>query len=134
MYVKDLMTSNVVSIKADAKLEEAIELMYENDIRHIPVTQDDELVGIVSDRDVLPVIMGPATTAEKEELRAVKFYMATIPFTLHAEDSPAEAAAQFIEHRVGAFPVVEPQSGKIEGILSYVDLLKVVEENYNEAH
>jgi CBS domain-containing protein len=51
--VKDVMTTNVVAIRKDTKLEEAVNLMWERHIRHLPVIREDGKVeGIVEIRNL----------------------------------------------------------------------------------
>jgi CBS domain-containing protein len=51
--VADIMTSDVITVKCDQPLEECMSLMLEKGIRHLPVYDDQELMGFVSVRDVL---------------------------------------------------------------------------------
>jgi len=51
--VRDIMTDSVVYVTPDTKIEECMELMTSKFIRHLPVLEDDELVGIVSIGDVV---------------------------------------------------------------------------------
>jgi CBS domain-containing protein len=46
--VKEILTTNVVSVTPNESLEECMRLMTEHRIRHLPVVQNDELVGIIS--------------------------------------------------------------------------------------
>jgi len=50
---KEIMSSPLITIEPDAPQEKACELMAEKGIRRIPVMEDDELVGIISVRNVL---------------------------------------------------------------------------------
>ncbi|HEY9409656.1 MAG TPA: CBS domain-containing protein [Jiangellaceae bacterium] len=50
--VADAMTRDVVSVSPDASVRDAARVMAQHWIRHLPVVQDDQLVGIVSQRDV----------------------------------------------------------------------------------
>ena len=52
MLVKDVMTENPVTVQEKDTLATVADLFYELDIRHIPVVQGNELVGIISDRDL----------------------------------------------------------------------------------
>ena len=53
LTVEEYTTPYIVSIEPEASLDEALELMQEHDIRHLPVMKGDELKGIVSQRDLL---------------------------------------------------------------------------------
>lgn len=51
--ISEIMTSNVIIVQCDQPLEECMELMSEKNIRHLPVYDGNELMGLLSVRDVL---------------------------------------------------------------------------------
>ena len=51
--VKDIMTSDVVTIDESISAEEALDIAYENKVERLPVLSDNKLVGIVTIRDIL---------------------------------------------------------------------------------
>ena len=51
--VKDIMTSKVLYAQASQTLEECIAIMIDKNIRHLPVFEDQELIGLISARDAL---------------------------------------------------------------------------------
>ncbi len=55
--IKDIMTSNVVTLEASHPLEECMSLMIEKNFRHMPVCEGKELLGILSVRDVLKEVI-----------------------------------------------------------------------------
>jgi CBS domain-containing protein len=55
--VKEIMTSNVVTLEASHPLEECMSLMIEKNFRHMPVCEGKELLGILSVRDVLKEVI-----------------------------------------------------------------------------
>ena len=55
--VKDIMTSNVITMEASQPLEECMSLMIEKNFRHMPVCEGKELLGILSVRDVLKEVI-----------------------------------------------------------------------------
>lgn len=55
--VKDIMTSNVITMEAGHPLEECMSLMIEKNFRHMPVCEGKELLGILSVRDVLKEVI-----------------------------------------------------------------------------
>jgi acetoin utilization protein AcuB len=52
MLVEDVMQAAVITITPKTSLPEAMRLVRQRGIRHLPVVEDDRLVGIVSDRDL----------------------------------------------------------------------------------
>ena len=55
--VSDIMTSNVITVDANQPLEECMSLMIDKNIRHLPVCEGKELLGVVSVRDVLKEVI-----------------------------------------------------------------------------
>lgn len=139
MLVKDAMTPRPLSIDPDAPLETAIETMSERRIRHLPVVDDrGRLVGMLSDRDVRSVVVGPAiveylSVAARRRLRAinenieslrVRDVMTWDVVTIGADAPVAQAAALMFEGRFGSLPVVS--GGALVGIITEHDVLKAL--------
>ena len=78
MFVSRSMTRKVICVGPDAGIFEAQELMAENKIRHIPITEpDSRLIGIVTDRDIRSALpykffKKPPTEAEKKNFSQLK--------------------------------------------------------------
>ena len=51
--IREIMTSNVITVDADQPLEECMGLMIDKNIRHLPVCEGKQLLGLLSVRDVL---------------------------------------------------------------------------------
>jgi acetoin utilization protein AcuB len=123
------MTPNPVFVTPDATVAEVWDLMRERAIRHMPVLDDGTLVGMLSDRDLAHFDMARLLTAEgAEALRrelgtpVVKLMSADV-VAVDPEAELGEIVDLLLEHRVGAVPVVKPESGELIGIVSYVDVL-----------
>ncbi len=103
-------------------------------IRHLPVVDDEgeELVGIVSQRDLfrsaLARALGYGERAQDRVIAmlVVKDVMTNDPVHVSPETPIPEAARILLEKRVGCLPVV--QGGRLVGILSETDLLRLVAE------
>jgi CBS domain-containing protein len=63
-HVRDVMTTDVLSIAQDAPLEDVVEAMEKNRIKRLPVTADGRVVGVVSRADLLRALIGRVRTAE----------------------------------------------------------------------
>ena len=127
MKVVDLMTRDPLTVTPMETVEKADELMSENNIRQIPVTDDGELVGIVTDRDIRAYLNSAVITSpEARELTlktAVRDIMTTEPVFVGPDDDLQDAVEMLIEQKFGAIPVVGDAEGLV-GILSYVDVLR----------
>jgi CBS domain-containing protein len=55
--VKDIMTSKVLYAQGTQTIEECVAIMIDKNIRHLPVFEDDELIGVVSSRDALKAMV-----------------------------------------------------------------------------
>ena len=117
MIVRHCMTTELVSIKKEASIQEALNLMKEHVIRHLPVVDAKGiLLGWVTDADLRGVLI--ASMLEELTLEDV---MVRKPYAVHP-DMPLDEAAQLIlEKRIGGLPVVE--KGKLVGIITVVDIL-----------
>jgi CBS domain-containing protein len=57
MPVETFMTTNVITASAETTLEDCMQIMTDNHFRHIPILEGDELVGIVSIRDLVEKLL-----------------------------------------------------------------------------
>ena len=55
--INEIMTSDVITVDSSQPLEDCMSLMIEKNIRHLPVSDDGELVGLLSVRDVLKEVI-----------------------------------------------------------------------------
>ncbi|MGY8991663.1 MAG: CBS domain-containing protein [Rhodospirillales bacterium] len=69
MPVSDLMTKKVTTCNSDASIDEIMEMMTENRIRHLPVVDDGKLVGFISIGDVVKNRV-EELVAEEDQLRS----------------------------------------------------------------
>jgi CBS domain-containing protein len=103
-------------VRADATVKEALAILQSMDIRHLPVVSErDELIGMVSDRDLRGVSI-PRLIDERwfGDLR-VAMQEKIIDVT--------EIIELMLEHKVGALPVIDGDRGLV-GIVSYMDVLR----------
>lgn len=123
LLVKDSMTREVATLPLEATAAEALAVCRERRIRHLPVLDGGEVVGIVSDRDLrsaTPALGDPVRAAALERLRVVD-YMSREVTTVDPEDPIEQAAKLMREERVGCLPVVD--GGELVGILTSSDVM-----------
>ena len=130
--VRDWMSQEVISIKPEATLPEAHQIMMDEEIRRLPVVDDDNvLVGIVTLGDVRGAQPSPATSLSIWELNyllsslTVEKIMTPKPMTIQPEATIGEAARTLLEHRISGLPVVD-QAGKLAGIITESDIFSMV--------
>ena len=126
MIARDLMTPNPTTVTPQASIAEAWELMRELEIRHVPVVQDGALVGMLSDRDLARLDI-----ARMLALPIVNV-MSSDVIAVEPESELSEIVDLLIENRVGALPVVHADTREVVGIVSYIDVLRAVQDRLEE--
>ena len=129
LKVRDLMSGTLETVSSDDSLHEALELMNRAGLRHLPVTERGELVGVITDRDVRLALNSPLLDEDAELRREevldelqVSHCMTREPQTV-SPDTPAHEVADTLSlSKFGAMPVVE--KGTLVGMISYVDFLR----------
>jgi CBS domain-containing protein len=127
-HVKDLMTSNVVTLDHNESLATADDLMKLGRIRHILVVDEDGcLAGVLSQRDLflggLLKALGYGAHAKARALATmvVKEAMTAEVITTTPDTSLSEAAQVMLKHKIGCLPVLDED--KIAGILTESDFV-----------
>jgi len=133
MIVADVMTSNLATADVRTSVRSVMRKLQELDVRHLPIVQDEQLVGIVSDRDLRDVTARLVTEGQERLDRIldspISDVMSTDVVSVDAETELEEVVDLMIEHRVGAVPVVSPGTDDLVGIVSYVDVLRAARDN-----
>ena len=129
MLVRDIMTKRPTCIQAHQTLREAMQLLAELDVRHLPVIDDGEVVGMLSDRDLRTysphlVFESNINRLAKDLDRPVVEVMSTDVLTVEPESSVQDLIDLLVENKVGALPVLDPVEETLVGIVSYIDVLK----------
>jgi CBS domain-containing protein len=124
MLVSRFMTRSPVTISPDASAVEAARLMEDRGFRHLPVERNGELVGLVSDRDIMLGIGGAkdADLPLEGVAQLVEDVMRTPVICVESDERGPVAAARMIEQKVGALPV--PEDGRLVGIVTETNLVK----------
>jgi acetoin utilization protein AcuB len=134
MTARELMTSHPVTVTSQTTIAEAWDLMRELDVRHLPVVDGEELVGMLSDRDIGTLEVGRlltengADTLRRRLARPVVQVMSSDVVSAEPESEVSDLVALFLEHKVGAIPVVLPETRRIVGIVSYIDVLRMLQD------
>lgn len=138
MNACDVMTPNPMTIRSQATVAEAWDLMREMEIRHVPVVDDGTLVGMLSDRDlgrldVTRMLVAEGADALRQELAmAVAKVMSVDVIAVGPEAELGDIVDVLVEQKVGALPVVQPDTRELVGIISYVDVLRVLRDLLGE--
>jgi acetoin utilization protein AcuB len=121
------MSKNPLTVTPSETVGQADELMAENRIRQLPVVEDGQLVGIVTDRDIRSYLSGSLLAGLEAREKAlgtqVREIMTPEPITLSPDDDLVDAVELLIEEKMGGIPVVDEAEGLV-GIVTYVDVLR----------
>lgn len=127
MRVGDLMTPNPTTAPPTLSVLEARELMRSQRIRHLLVTEDEKLVGIITDRDIRQNLPSQATSLSVWEVNyllgrlTVGEVMTRTVITVDPERPATDAAQIILDHKIGALPVLEGH--RVVGILTESDFV-----------
>jgi CBS domain-containing protein len=122
------MTRDPLAAAPDEPLLDAAARMSDGRVRHLPVIDaEGRVLGVLSDRDVRTALGGVARGSDRLvpprlQLLEVAAAMTRGPILARPETPLMEVAAIFIDHRIGALPVVDAER-RLVGIVSYVDVL-----------
>lgn len=122
------MRDKVVSISADDTLRVVKEIMEHGSVRHLPVVRGGDLVGVVSQRDLLKAslsnVMGLPAEEQALFLEGVSIteVMSAPPVTIEADAGIDEAAHEMATRKIGCLPVID--AGQFVGIITETDLLR----------
>lgn len=125
MYIKDIMTKNVVSVSQDYDIRTVAELMKKHNIGALPVCLDGKVIGIVTDRDI--VLRAIATGKDTNKL-TVKDVMTLNPVIAYPETEIQEATKLMSSKKIRRLPIVS--NDKLVGIVSLGDIS--VDPNLNK--
>jgi acetoin utilization protein AcuB len=126
MFVKDRMSSNLVTTTESMPIVDAGEVMRKNGFARMPVVRGGKLVGIITREDLLKVSPSAATTLSVWELNyvlsklTVKDAMTQDPVTIGSEATIEEAALLMRTRDIGALPVVD--GDRLVGLITESDI------------
>lgn len=126
LKVRDVMSADVIRVGRKVRLAEVRELMDAGRFRHVPVVDDDdEVIGVISDRDLARVIGLAAFSraeARLEQLTAESVMSAPVE-TVDPDEALTEAAERMLDGRFGCLPVVEGRH--LVGIITESDFVRL---------
>lgn len=119
MYVRNFMSSPVVTVTSDTRAIDALELMQAKRIRRIPITEDGRLTGILTMGDLQAVLGLQEHSVRRASTRLGD--LMTREVRTVAPDDPLERAARvMLDHEVSGLPVLEGQT--VVGIITESDI------------
>lgn len=126
--VASYMSTELVTFNPNQDINEAIGAMLDRKISGAPVLDDSgTLVGILSEKDCLKVLIDDAYHNQFHTENKVSDYMSTDVETVSIESSVVDVANKFNSRRFRRFPVVDAE-GKVRGQISRRDILKAAQK------
>jgi acetoin utilization protein AcuB len=116
MKVRNWMITDLITVSPKDTVESAIQIMQQHSIRHLPVVEDNRLVGLVTESSLRPYL-----SPEKLKL-PLREVMIINPITIDPEASIDEAARLIYKYKIGGLPVIS--QGKLVGIITITDILE----------
>lgn len=134
MFVRDCMSSPVVTITPDTPFQAALQMMKTHNFRRLPVVdKHGRLAGIVSERDLLHAAPSPASSMSVWEhnyllSRLTVQQVMTRAIIITTPNTPVEhAASLMIANKIGGLPVVNAQD-QVVGMITETDIFRVFVE------
>lgn len=133
--VSTIMTKNVVKLNLSDDLTKAETLFKKHHIRHIPVVNSNQIVGMLSYTDLLRISFADAVDEDEDVIDTTVYNMFTVEqvmakklVVILPETSIKEAAEILSKNEFHALPVCEGEL--LVGILTTTDLIKYLIEQY----
>jgi len=135
MLVRERMSSHPATITPDVPITEALRLMRDKQVRRLPVLdQEGNLIGIVSEKDLLYASPSPATSLSIYEMHyllsqlRIQELMTKDVITVTPDTLLEEAARIMVDNKIGGLPVTEGR--KLLGIITQTDIFEVLLEQF----
>ena len=129
MKVKEVMTRNVEFVQPNDSLQVAAQKMRDRDIGFLPLQEGDELVGVVTDRDIAVRAIASGINPKSILGREI----ATSPVVYCFEDQDVEEAARLMrENQIRRLVVLDRKNNQPAGVVSLGDLSRNVKEKTAE--
>jgi CBS domain-containing protein len=116
--VRDVMTDRPRCVTLETPITEAAQLMESEDIGSLPVLDDGQLAGVITDRDIVVRAIAKGKDPRGMPVREVA---SKDPVTVYAEDDLSNALETMANEQVRRLPVVDEEN-RLVGVLSQADI------------
>ncbi len=121
MQIKNLMSEDIITIDKDQNLSDALKLLRKHNVSRLPVTNNKELVGIISERDIADKL----GSSKYESMPASRLHISSVMvkdvFTVPETMQLGEVAKLMLENGIGSVPVMDDNG--MAGIVSKADFV-----------
>lgn len=122
--VEEFTTPNPITASENDLVDDLMTVMKKNGIRHLPVTKNNKVVGIISDRDLR--VVASLNSQEKFLVRACDI-MIKDPVTVSSDKTLAEVAFEMSKNKIGSV-IVNDENDQFLGIFTVTDALNALIE------
>jgi len=136
MEAAELMEKKVFSMSPKSSLMDAASILHEHNIRHLPVVEHNEVIGILSERDLRGFLeeLYESTQETPSGLRkkslSIGEVMQSKPLAVDPGADLVEVIDLMLENKIGAV-VVSDSLGQLRGIISYEDILRAARDRFS---
>lgn len=123
--IKSVMTPFPYSVDVGAPLRQAKTFLREKEIRHLPVSEGDKLVGVITDRDI-KLMLGPDFAYPSEDELVVRDVMVSDVYAVELTERLDVVLAHMAAHHMGSALVTK--NGKLVGIFTATDACRTFSE------
>lgn len=127
--LKNVMTPFPYSVDIEAPVEEAKQFMREHKIRHLPVTEQGALKGLVSDRDI-KLMLGPDFAYPDKDRLKVRDVMVEDCYIVDLAAPLRDVLEHMAEHRLGS--AIVTRKGKLAGVFTSTDACRAFADYLGE--
>jgi acetoin utilization protein AcuB len=119
MLTRNLQTQTLPYLRLSDKVHQALELMNENHVEHLPIVDGDKYVGLISEDDL--------SQAENDHLPIEKFNQSISNPSVREDEHVLKAIQIAVQNGLTVVPVVGEEN-ELMGVVTYADLLKYSSE------
>jgi CBS domain-containing protein len=133
--ISHIMTKSVVTVNQNDDLKEVVTKLKSNSIRHIPVVNGKEVIGIISRTDINRLTFGALFDGQDGadeailDMLTISQIMTSKPKTVSSETVIKDLAEIFVKEEFHALPVVD--NGVLKGIVTTTDVIRYLLEQYD---
>ncbi|PWB25261.1 CBS domain-containing protein [Flavobacterium sp. HTF] len=133
--ISHIMTKSVVTVNQNDSLKEVVTKLRSNSIRHIPVVNGKEVIGIISRTDINRLTFGALFDGQEGadeailDMLSISQIMTSKPKTISSETIIKDLAEIFVKEEFHALPVVD--NGQLKGIVTTTDVIRYLIEQYD---
>ena len=133
--ISHIMTKSVVTVNQNDDLKEVVAKLKSNSIRHIPVVNGKEVIGIISRTDINRLTFGALFDGQDGadeailDMLTISQIMTSKPKTVSSDTAIKDLAEIFVKEEFHALPVVD--NGVLKGIVTTTDVIRYLLEQYD---